>query len=442
MHEAIEQAAFGFELLAARGDLSPGSLEARRYIEASLKEVTMHEVGHALGLRHNFKGSSGIRLDQLRDPDFVRRRGTSNSVMDYNALNLPLASEAPAPFNNPTLGEYDYWAIEYAYRDLAIDRESEELARIAARSAGDSSLRYATDEDIHPQFGGGIDPLASQFDLGDDPLAYVQRSFSLARELWSRTERRQLAANDSQAVLRRNVQRGLNAFQSSVPIISRFVGGVLTSRETAGAGATAILTPVPPARQREALDVLAREVFSAGSFRFDPGLMQRLGVEHLERLPTAGAPPPQALDFSLPTTVLGIQRSALDYLMSDAVAARLADAESKVVDRSKLLSFAEVQARLSEAIWSEIKGGREIDSLRRNLQRDHVRRVAYGLVRPTSATAADVRPVNRQVALKLDKDLRRALARADLTPTTRAHLADSLEVLGEALKAPLMRQGV
>ena len=108
----------------------------------------MHEVGHALGLRHNFRGSTGIKFEQLRDAAFTRQRGISNSVMDYNALNVPLENEAVTDFNQATLGNYDHWAIEYAYRELAPENEAAELARIAARSATDPSLAYATDEDV------------------------------------------------------------------------------------------------------------------------------------------------------------------------------------------------------------------------------------------------------------------------------------------------------
>ena len=127
--------------------------------------------------------------------------------------------------------------------------------------------------------------------------------------------------------------------------------------------------------------------------------------------------------------------------MSDGVAIRLADAEIKVKNPRDLLSFADLQARLTEAIWSETKSGADIDSLRRNLQREHIRRLASSIVRPTSAVAADVRAVQRQVAVKLEGDLKRALANPRLTGISRAHLAESAAVLEESLKAPLVKQG-
>jgi hypothetical protein len=189
------------------------------------------------------------------------------------------------------------------------------------------------------------------------------------------------------------------------------------------------------------LTLLAREVFNSDSFRFSPAFMQRLGVEQLDRWSN-----PQAsmlnTDFSLAGTVLAMQRAALDQLMGDGVAARLADAETKVADRRQLLSLAEVHGRVADSVWSELKSGSEIDSLRRNLQREHARRVAAGLVRASSPVAADVRAVNRQVAVKLQADLQKALANPRLSATTRAHLHESASLLSEALKAPMLRTGV
>ena len=199
---------------------------------------------------------------------------------------------------------------------------------------------------------------------------------------------------------------------------------------------------MPADQQRAALNVLINEIFSSASFKFDPKVLSRLGVDHNE--PRANAQ--QGVDFSLPTAVLTLQRGALDTLMADSLAGRLADAETKVADSRQLLTYSEVQTRLSKAVWSELavgkKGTGDIDSLRRNLQREHVRRLATGLVRASTSTAADVRAVHRQVALKLQSQLKLAVTGKRRSSPVQAHLEDSLETLAEALKAPLVKQGV
>ena len=433
--DALAQTNFGLALMIERGQLQPGSTEAVNYVAGGLKAVVVHEVGHALGLRHNFKASTGVRIAQLRDAAFTASRGISNSVMDYNPPNVPLQGEAVTDYHMPGLGAYDYWAIEYGYRVFAPADEKAGLARLAGQSDRDSALAYGTDEDA--SIG---DPTINVFDLGEDPLAYAQRQVRLVRELWSRTQARKLGDDDDYTLYRRNLQRGFARMANSTGLMARYLGGVSASRALAGSGKAA-LEPVPAARQRQALDALITDVFSSDSFRFEPAFMSRLGVDQFERLFSGRGTTP---DFSLAAAVANVQRPALDALVSDALAQRLADAEAKVADASTLLSYAEVQQRLSQAVWSELRqrGRTDIDNLRRNLQREHLRRVAGALLRPTPAVAADVRAVHRQVALALQGQLRQALKAPGWSALARAHLDESLAVLGEALRAPLVKQGV
>jgi Met-zincin/Domain of unknown function (DUF5117) len=432
---AFEEAGFGFDLLVERGLLDPNGPEAERYIEGALKNVTMHEIGHALGLRHNFRASAAVTPAQLRDRAWTQANGLSASVMEYNAQNLPLQGEPVADYNMLTLGAYDYWAIEYGYREYAGgEDEPAALKALAARSEREPTLAYSTDQDL-----GNSDPLVNQRDMSSDPLAFAQRQILLARELWQRVTTRPLAPDEDLTVYRRSLSRVLGSMGTSLPFAAKYVGGVYTSRATAGADRP-LLVPVPAAQQRAALDLVVNELFSSASFRFDPRVMSRLGVDHHE--PRNPAYP--GVDFSLPGAVLGLQRGALDTLMSEGLAGRLADAESKVDDPRALLSYADVQDRLARAVWSELAGpGKgDIDSLRRNLQREHVRRLATGLVRPASATAAEVRGVYRQVSLRLQAQLKAALAARRGNALVQAHLEDSLATLTEALKAPLVKQGV
>ena len=131
---AAEQMTYGTDVLEARGDLEPGSPEAEAFVEAYLKDVTMHEVGHTLGLRHNFRASRVYTQQQLADPAFTRANGITGSVMEYAPINLNSADEPRerygTPFND-TLGPYDYWAIEYAYKPLAVGPVGRRRARRA-----------------------------------------------------------------------------------------------------------------------------------------------------------------------------------------------------------------------------------------------------------------------------------------------------------------------
>lgn len=440
--DALEQTAFSFELLAARGELARDGDAAQAFVRAAIKKVVMHEIGHALGLRHNFQASTAYELRQLRDRAFTEANGLSASIMDYVPENVPAEDDREAGLvQMQTLGAYDLWAIEYGYRQFAPAQETEALRTLAARSATDPRLAYATDVDaggdvVVAGLPPGLDPRVNRRDLGSDPMAYHERQFRLVRELWRRTERRRLGHDDDFVVYRRNLQRGLGQLALAAPGVAKYVGGVYVNRDRAGAGRP-LLTPVEPARQREALRLLAAQVLSSDSFRFDPQFMRRLGVDQFDRQSGASASP----DFSLAEAVLRVQRPVLDQLMSELLAQRLADAEPKADDPRRLLSYAEVQSRLTDAVWSELAAGRDIDSLRRNLQREHLRRTATALLRPTPSAATDVRPAHRAEALRLQAQLARAARNGRLNAATRAHVAESLATLREALAAPLARQG-
>ena len=187
---AAQEAGFALDLLEARDAIAPDSPETEQFIQAYVKDVVMHEVGHTLGLTHNFRASTIYSNEELADPEFTRTHGIAGSVMEYNPFNIALAGKPQGAYNMQTLGPYDYWAIEYAYREIPAEREAEELARIASRS-NERELAFMMDDTI---FASGLDPDVNTFDLGSDPLVYAKNRLALVRELWTRTERMPLKA--------------------------------------------------------------------------------------------------------------------------------------------------------------------------------------------------------------------------------------------------------
>ena len=167
---AAEQMSYALDLYEAWGEFEPDSPQTEAFVRAYMKDTLMHEVGHALGLRHNFRASRVYTEEQLADPEFTRLNGTTGSVMEYNAINLPRPGRRGGTPFQATLGPYDYWAIEYAYKPIAPQDEAAELQRIAARS-NDPLLAFGTDEDA----AAGIDPETITLDLGADPIAYAAK---------------------------------------------------------------------------------------------------------------------------------------------------------------------------------------------------------------------------------------------------------------------------
>jgi Met-zincin/Domain of unknown function (DUF5117)/Domain of unknown function (DUF5118) len=423
---------FALDLLEARGEIAPDSPEAEAFVQAAIKDVMMHEVGHTLGLKHNFKASTTVSRAQLQDKAYTETQGISGSVMDYNAYNIALAGERQGSYSNATLGAYDYWAIEYAYKPIAPADETAELARIAARST-EPSLAYADDADAGGGVSEGIDPQANRFDLGDDPLAYYRKRLQLSREVWQRAQDRTPRAGDDPIRQRRVVASGFRQLRNAAELVGKYVGGMNTVRDVPGAQARAAYTPVEPARQREALQLLARGFFSADSFRFRPELLTRLSPDYNEW--DRGGP------LNIAALVQQTQVIALNRLLAAGTAQRLLDLPLYVDDaqRRNTISLSEVYGTLNQTVWSELKSGGDIDRLRRNLQREHLKRVQTLLTKGSPTLPADALSLVRYHANQLRDDLQRASSRSGLAVDTKAHLQDSLSALTEALKASMSR---
>ncbi|MEP7301264.1 MAG: zinc-dependent metalloprotease [Caldimonas sp.] len=441
---AADQAAYATDVLEARGDIAPDSPEAEAFVQESLKHVTMHEVGHTLGLRHNYRASHVYSQAQLADPAFVRANGVAGSVMDYSAVNLNAPDEpridAASAFG-AVLGPYDYWAIEYAYRPLPSGQSAAEeaaaLGRIAGRNA-EPLLAYGTDEDNFI----GIDPETLQFDLGNDAVAFARKRIVIAQDLLRRQESRQLKTGQDYSFLRRSVRYALSDVSRAAYVLTRQIGGVRTVRDGPGSGRDP-LTPVPVGEQRAALDLITGSLLAADSFRVSPELQRRLGADFSERLEALrGGDGSAQTDYSPSTQVLGMQRALLGVLMSDTVATRLLESGEKApAGTGRALRMPELYGRLTQAVWGELDGRRDIAPLRREVQRDHVNRIAAVLLRPGASARADTRSVVRVQAKALLERIRTASMRPGLSEEARAHLADSADTLEQAMAARLQRAG-
>ncbi len=140
--------------------------------------------------------------------------------------------------------------------------------------------------------------------------------------------------------------------------------------------------------------------------------------------------------------VLELHRSLLGPLLGPEIAQRLLNNELMASDPRAALRLSELYGTLHVAIFSEVKAGRDVPLIRRNLQREYVARVATVLVRPAPTMPADARALLRAEAAELRDEIAAAQKRTRLSRETRAHLAESRAILDDALKAPLMRQAL
>ena len=439
----LTEAAFAMDLLVARGEFEYGSPAAEVWLMDAIKDITAHEVGHTLGLRHNFKGSMAVSPDQLRDPKFGAEVGVSASVMDYNALNIATKDERQGQYSMVTVGPYDIWAIEYGYKETTPETEKTELAKTLSRS-NEPTLAYATDEDAgFMPIVEGIDPDVNRSDLSSDPLGFYEKRFTVIRELWDRVQSRELPPGTKYEQLRRNFQRGFLLMGQITELAAKYVGGVTVLRDVAGSGRQP-LTPVDAEKQRRALNLLAKNLFAVDAFKFKPEFLAKLTPDFDARWDSVsedeiGTPNVGAIDQSVAGRVFAVQRATLGQLMRDSVAARLVMAPEKLADSSKALGLPELYGTLQKSIWSELSSGAPISMMRRNLQREHVRLLAESVARPSPRAPADARSLQREFTVDLLAQLKKAAAKPGNPVEVRAHLNESIALLDAALKAQVAK---
>ena len=455
-------------LLAARGAMPAGAAAPREYIGQALKALVMHEVGHTLGLRHNFRGSAGVTAEKLSDRAHTERHGHGVSVMDYAPPALSLDPRRQGHFYSPTIGSYDTWAIAYGYSETdggagaperagkgagsersgwTPDVEINALRAIASRAAEPGNL-YASDEDAG--FGAaGLDPTVSRYDMTDDPLGWARDRVTLIDRLFDSLDTRVVAPGQGYGRLRAAFTDLLSDRWYALLVSTKYLGGATTARDHRGdPDARPALVTVPAGRQREALAFLAEAGFGADAFDFRPELLSRLAPErwmHWGASPSAQG----RADFPLHDWALAQQGSLLNQLLDPVVLARVRDAELRAGPGEETVGIPELFGTLTHTIWAELgirprakqSRARNTGSVRRDVQRLHLNAMVRMVVSPPPGTPEDARALARATLVDLEGRLAHAIDddRAALDAYTRAHLADSRERIARALDAQMIQ---
>ncbi len=314
-----------------------------------LRYVVTHEIGHALGLRHNFKAASGYSVQQLRDPAWTRRWGTSASIMSYGRFNY-VAQPGDGAALMPRFGPYDFFAIEWGYRPLpgSANAEWAELDRMAARQVDEPLLRFGGED-----AAALVDPQVTAYTLGSDPIAAsklglqnVDRLVDLLIPATTQLGRdyARLAALYEDVVLHRHRQ---------LLAVARLVGGVQETRYQAGRGG-APFEAVDPDRARAAVQFLNRHAFGGAGRLLDPAVLRRIA-------------PQGAAD-----ALQGSNLELLQQLVDPAVFQRLT--EASLLDlRGDAYLGVDLLDDLNHGLFAELGGANiEIGPYRRAVQRNYV----------------------------------------------------------------------
>jgi hypothetical protein len=428
--------------------------QLEKLITQAIKETVMHEVGHTLGLRHNFKGSTMLPNSQLHDTKITQKKGLVGSVMDYNPVNLARKGTQQGDYFSTTLGPYDYWAIEYAYKPISGD-EAAELKKIASKGASTPGLEYGTDEDTFLT----ADPLINRWDLGNDVMQFAKDRMLIAEDLMKTLATRVVEEGEGYQRARVAFSLLMKQYGNGAYLISKYVGGEHAHRDHHNdPKGRDPLVPVSVAKQREALNFLQEHIFTDKAFQFPPDLLRKLATSHWMHWGSDVS----STDFPLYDRVLGIQKLAMNQLLNSKVLLRLQANALKVEKDSRPVTIAEVFRTVTDGVWADLPNGdakKDVRSsiIRRNLQREHLKKLAGMVLGDKSSSSTqwgsflvllgsnsgslppDARSLARYHLRNIGKRIDLALSAkpADGDETTIAHLEECKERIAKVLSASM-----
>ncbi|MBC1275936.1 zinc-dependent metalloprotease, partial [Nostoc sp. UCD121] len=372
--ESSNQAAMGALALSILPNTTASSETMKEYVHQYLRSLIAHEVGHTLGLRHNFHGSTMLTPEELNNTEITHTKGLVGSVMDYLPVNIAPQGLQQGDYFPGVVGPYDEWAIEYGYKTSpsaaleGIIPESEKsfLEQIALASP-QPELSYATDEDIWD-----INPLANVWDMSSDVLLYSQWQMDNARVMWQRLDKGYLSKGESYSNLRVSFNRVLKYYFRNATLLSKYIGGQSFLRLYTSDNASWTFVPVSLLKQRQVLTKLQEYVFSDNAFSFSPQLLNKLAPSRWEHW--GSLVPNNRLDYPIRENILKFQSTVLRSLLGSDRLNRLQDIELKTLP-GEALSIPELFDTLQTGIWAEVLTPGEpkpISSIRRSLQREYL----------------------------------------------------------------------
>ena len=326
-------------------------LEARKLVfeDALMGElirfVSSHEVGHTLGLRHNFGSSSTVPVENLRNKAWVEANGHTPSIMDYARFNYVAQPEDNISQKGlfPRIGDYDKWAIEWGYRwypELTTpDKEVPVLNKLTSAKLKDKRLWFGTETD-------NDDPRAQSEDLGDNAMLAggygiknLQRIMAKLPE-WTKEE------NKGYTSLGEMYGQVVTQYQRYIFHAAKNIGGIMSTPKTVEQEGV-IVEFVTKAKQKEAMAFLQNQLFTTPKWLVDNSIAEYTGNNKI-------------------ATIGNIQSSAVDRLLSNTTVDKLIRAGEA---NAAAYSVNEMITDLRKGIYTELASRKSIDVYRRNLQK-------------------------------------------------------------------------
>jgi len=353
---------FGMAALSSIDNFS--QLEQHRLIYESLVKLTLHEVGHTLGLNHNFFASNFHSLKNIHNRNITEPVGLTSSVMDYVSANVNASPKHHGQFYSTTPGPYDIWAIEFGYTpsyESFVD-ERERMKLLLDKSTK-IELGFGNDADDMRSAGKGIDPRINVSDMSSDAIDYAQQRMDIVRSLYPGLKSRYEISGESYHAFTDAFSILNREYTNSAKVISRYIGGVYLDRSFVGQEKkNDPFTPVPEDKQKWAMTLLENYIFSPTAFELPKETSSHL---QWERRGFSGTKDPKILDM-----VLNTQKGILDHLLHINVLKRISNTELY----GNTYGLHKMMGDLTRSCFS-VDAGKNVIGMRRNLQIEYVERL-------------------------------------------------------------------
>jgi hypothetical protein len=365
-----------------------------------IRSVASHEVGHTLGLMHNFGASATVPVEKLRDREWLEEHGHVPSIMDYARFNYVAQPEDSVGERGliARIGEYDKWAIEYGYRwfpeTMSADDEIPDLNKLIVSRLDDPRHRFGSEFDAE-------DPRSQSEDVGDNAMRAGEYGIRNLQRVVPNLIKWTFVENEGYGNLSKTYSGLVDQFNYYIEHVIKYLGGVYETNKSAEQPG-AVYEPVPDSLQLEAMNFLTRHVFSTPQWLLDTAIVARLGQMPIQR-------------------VISTQETALNTLLSTTVLIRMAEANIAFPGRSySLMHYLE---DIDAAMWTELRSNDSINVYRRNLQRLYVGRLIDLMNNSVRMDkhSWDVSPLVMQRLDEIETRLRKAIPRMR-DPLSEYHL--------------------
>ncbi|HEX6191846.1 MAG TPA: zinc-dependent metalloprotease, partial [Chitinophagaceae bacterium] len=393
-HNVMELLRNWYFIQAAAVDTSARKMQFDDELMGQLiRFVSSHEVGHTLGLRHNYGSSSSVPVENLRNKAWVEANGHTPSIMDYARFNYVAQPEDNISQKGifPRIGDYDKWAIEWGYKLLpeykSPEAEKAHLNKWVIERLKDRRLWFGTE--INPD-----DPRSQREQVGDDAMKGSAYGIKNLQRIVANLINWTKEPNETYDGLREMYSEAVSQMNWYTAHVTKYVGGIMETPKTIEEQGP-VYEIVPEAKQKEAVEFLNKQLFTTPTWIINQDIFSRTGGNALN-------------------TVGGMQDRVLNQLLSTRTFGKLIDAEATAGSRAYQMT--ELLADLKKGIWSELAARKPIDVYRRNLQKSYASYL-INIINPPASSAGGGLVISFGQVSVVNTD------KSDIKSVVRAHLS-------------------